>query len=82
MVTTVAYDKEYEDKIRKLDTFVKEKIKKQIRKIINDPGVGKPMRYGRKGTRELYVSPFRLSYIYDREKDIVILLDIYHKDKQ
>ena len=59
-----------------------EKIKKQIKKVIENPETGKPMRYGRKGTREIYVGSFRLSYAYVKEENRVIFLDIYHKDKQ
>ena len=59
-----------------------EKIKKQIKKIVENPEVGKPMRYGRKGTREVYISSFRLSYAYIKEEDKLIFLDFYHKDEQ
>ena len=64
------------------DKSLKERIKKQITKIIDNPEIGKPMMYNRKGTREVYVSPFRLSYIYVKEEDKVIFLDLYHKDEQ
>ncbi len=40
------------------------------------------MRNIRKGTRELYVKPFRLSYLYDEEKNLIIFLSFYHKDNQ
>jgi len=46
------------------DKTEKEKIKKQIIKIIKNPEIGKPMRYSRKGTRELYVGSYRLAYSY------------------
>ena len=64
------------------DSTLKEKIKKQIAKIIENPEIGKPMMYSRKGTRELYTSPFRLSYMYSKEENKIILLDLYHKDEQ
>jgi len=64
------------------DNSLKEKVKKQIRKIIEFPEIGKPMRYTRKGTREAYISPFRLSYIYDYTTKIVCVMDLYHKDEQ
>ncbi len=60
----------------------RERIEKQIKKIIEDPDVGKPMRYGRKGTREVYISSFRLSYAYIQEEDKLVFLDFYHKDEQ
>lgn len=81
-MVTVAYHDDFTEKVRKLDTSIKKKIKTQIKKIIKNPEVGKPMRYGRTGTRELYIDPFRLSYKYDKNEDKVILLAFYHKDEQ
>jgi len=70
-------------KIRsKLDKSILIKLAKQVEKIIENPEIGKPMRYNRKGTREVYISPYRLSYLYDKEKGIIYLLDFYHKDEQ
>lgn len=62
------------------DQRLKEKVQKQIIKIIQNPETGKPMRYARKGTREVYVPPFRPSYAYIEDK--IIFLDLYHKDEQ
>ena len=67
-------------KIRDLAT--KEHVSCQVQKIIATPELGKPMRYARKGTRELYVSPFRLSYTYFKEENKIVFLDLYHKDDQ
>lgn len=64
------------------DNFLKEKIIKQISKIKNNPEIGKPMRHSRKGTRELYIKQFRLSYAYHVERDLIEILDLYHKKKQ
>lgn len=64
------------------DKPTKEKVKKQIIKIITNPEIGKPMKYGRKGSREIYIAPFRLSYMYLKEENRLIFLDIYHKDEQ
>ncbi|PIY60091.1 hypothetical protein COY95_03620 [Candidatus Woesearchaeota archaeon CG_4_10_14_0_8_um_filter_47_5] len=59
---------------------IKEKIVKQVSKIKNNPEIGKPMRLGRKGTRELHIPHFRLSYKI--EGDTVYILALYHKDGQ
>jgi len=64
------------------DNLLRIKLKKQIQKIIDNPKSGKPMRYGRKGTRELYIKPFRLSYLYIEDEDAVVFADLYHKKKQ
>lgn len=60
----------------------KTKIKKQVEKILENPEIGKPMRYGRKGTREVYTAPYRLAYSYSPSENKIIFLDIYHKDEQ
>ena len=61
---------------------LKIRIWKQIDKIIENPEIGKPMRNVRKGTREVYVQPFRLSYAYFKNENKVIFLDLYHEDEQ
>jgi mRNA-degrading endonuclease RelE of RelBE toxin-antitoxin system len=66
----------------KIDISVKERVLRQIEKIKGNPETGKPMRYARKGTRDLHIAPFRLSYAYVREEDKIILLDLYHKNEQ
>ncbi|OGJ13054.1 hypothetical protein A3K82_03360 [Candidatus Pacearchaeota archaeon RBG_19FT_COMBO_34_9] len=64
------------------DELLRTKIKKQIQKISENPEVGKPMRHDLKGTRELYIKPFRLSYSFDINNKIVYILDLYHKKEQ
>lgn len=67
---------------QKLDNSIRIKLDKILLKIMENPEIGKPMMYTRKGTRELYVKPFRLSYFYDFNTQILCLLDFYHKDEQ
>jgi len=77
------FEKEFKHKFCKIkDRLIKEKIIKQTSKIKENPEIGKPMRYSRKGTREIYIPPFRLSYIYDISNKTIYILDIYHKDEQ
>ena len=78
---------EYSEKIRSIIQKLKnrddvEKLKKQIKKIIENPEIGKPMRYSRKDTREVYVGSFRLSYFYSKEENKLFFLNLYHKDEQ
>ena len=61
---------------------LRERVIKQTEKIIANPEIGKPMRNVRKGTREVYVAPFRLSYLYLKEENKILFLDLYHKDGQ
>ena len=82
-MVNVSYHPHFLKLFQKLkDSNLKEKIKKQIAKIIENPEIGKPMMYSRKGTREVYISPFRLSYMYLKEENKIILADLYHKDEQ
>ena len=82
-MVTVAFDKLFEKRIKKIkNEELKHRVKKQIKKIVNDPDIGKDVRYGRKGTRELRIPPFRVSYKYEKKKDKIIFLDFYHKDGQ
>ena len=80
-MVTAEFDLSFQKAFSKIkDPVLKEKIIKQIAKLKENPELGKPMRYSRKGTRELYVSPFRLSYLYIKDK--IAILDLYHKDEQ
>ena len=82
-MVTVFFDESFEKTVRKVkDNFVKEKIKKQIEKIMQNPEIGKPMRYSRINTREVYISPYRLSYLFLKNEDRLIILELYHKDEQ
>jgi mRNA-degrading endonuclease RelE of RelBE toxin-antitoxin system len=52
-MVTVSYHPSFEKQIRKIkNEGLKQRIKLQISKIIENPEIGKPMRFGRKGTRE------------------------------
>lgn len=83
IMVEIVLDSLFERKMKKLkDSFLKTRINKQIDKIVDNPEIGKPMKYARKGTREVYVSPFRLSYVYIKEENKLIFFDLYHKDKQ
>jgi len=80
-VVTVIFDSVFENNFKKIkDSSLKEKIIAQISKTKDNPRAGKPMKYDRKGTRELYISPFRLSYKLDG--DNVYILALYHKNSQ
>ena len=64
--------------VKRLDGFERGKIEKQIKKIIENPKVGKPLKYKR-GERSLYLKPFRLVYAL-RGKEI-LLLKFDHRKK-
>ncbi|HLF54705.1 MAG TPA: type II toxin-antitoxin system RelE/ParE family toxin [Candidatus Nanoarchaeia archaeon] len=78
----VAFHPDFQKLFFKLDKTTAEKIWKQIEKLKFNPEAGKPMRFSRKGTRELYIVPYRLSYSYLKDEDKIILVDLYHKNEQ
>jgi mRNA-degrading endonuclease RelE of RelBE toxin-antitoxin system len=82
-MTEIIFEEKFKHLFSKIkDSLTKEKIIKQISKIKENPEIGKPMMYNRKGTRELYIGHFRLSYIYNYENKTAYILDLYHKDEQ
>ena len=82
-MVTIKFEASFEKTIKKIKNLsMKIQLKKQIKKIIDNPYIGKPMRYARKSTRELYIKPLRLSYSYIKEEDKLIFIDLYHKDEQ
>ena len=74
------FESDYSRRIKSNDW--KKKIRVQIKKIICDPNIGKPMRNVRKGTREVYLDSYRIAYFYSKDNELLAFLRIYHKDKQ
>ena len=82
-MVTILFEPAFQKTFSKIkDPLLKERIFKQLSKIKENPEIGKPMRYARKSTREVYIGPFRLSYAYLKEENKLIFLDFYHKDEQ
>ena len=77
-IKTVVYTQKFERDVKKLqDGLMKERLGKQIRKIVEDPEAGKPLRYGLKGEWTIRISPYRL--IYAVQGDRLILLRFEHR---
>jgi addiction module RelE/StbE family toxin len=80
MPTKIEYTKEFRDDIKKIrDKKVKNRIKKIIQKIVDDLGLGKPLKYELKGLRSVKLPPFRI--IYEYKDNTVILLKFEHREK-
>jgi len=60
----VVYTEKFGREFRKVDHSVKEKAIKQIKKIIENPEIGKPLKYNLQGERTVYVKPFRVIYSF------------------
>ena len=71
---------EFINNTKKLDNTLQIKIAKQILKILNNPNIGKPLKYSLKGEKEIYIKPFRL--YFKVAGDTLVLLGFEHKDEQ
>ncbi|MEM5829568.1 MAG: type II toxin-antitoxin system RelE/ParE family toxin [Candidatus Aenigmatarchaeota archaeon] len=80
VIKEVIWTQKFEDEFKKVkDTAIKERIKKQIEKIIKNPDVGKPLRFELKGERAVYIKSYRL--IYSAIGDKLYLLRFEHRKK-
>jgi addiction module RelE/StbE family toxin len=77
-IKAIVYTQKFERDVGKVrDSSLKERLEKQIRKIVEDPESGKPLRYGLKGEWTTRIKPYRL--IYAVQKDRLILLRFEHR---
>ena len=77
-IKEIVYTQKFERDVRKLrGGLMKEKLEKQIRKIAENPEVGKPLRYGLKGEWTVRIAPYRL--IYAVQGDRLLLLRFEHR---
>lgn len=74
----ITFSNHFKKNIKKLNQFDRDKIGKQIKKIIENFNVGKPLKYKR-GEKSLYVKPFRLIYAVRGEE--IILLKFDHRKR-
>ena len=73
----VIFTEKFEKEFKRSDTSVKEKARKQFEKIIQNPEIGKPLRYNLKGERTVYVKPFRIIYTFFN--DAIYFLRFEHR---
>ena len=63
VITEVVWTRKFERELRKLrDKTLKDRVKDQIEKILDNPETGKTLRFALKGERSVYVPPYRLIY--------------------
>jgi len=74
----VIYTEEFKRDARKVkDKKIQNRIKKIIKKIKDNPEVGKPLRYDLFGLRSIKIPPFRI--LYEIRKDLIILHKFEHR---
>jgi mRNA-degrading endonuclease RelE of RelBE toxin-antitoxin system len=78
VIREVVWTKKLERELRRLrDRTVKDRVREQIKKILDDPEIGKPLRFTLKGERSVYVPPYRL--IYAVQGETLYLLRFEHR---
>jgi mRNA-degrading endonuclease RelE of RelBE toxin-antitoxin system len=77
-IKNLIYTDKFERDCRKIkDNLIKDRLEKQIQKIVEDPESGKPLKYGLKEERTIRIKPFRL--IYAVQEGSLILLRFEHR---
>ena len=75
----IAYTHEFRRGIKKVrDKAMQGKVKKIVQKIIDNPEVGKPLKYELEGLRSVRVPPFRI--LYEHTGDCLIFHTFEHRD--
>lgn len=64
--------------VKHLNAQQREKLEKIIKKILSNPGLGKPLRYMR-GERALRIKPFRVVYSFRKDLQTLYLLRFEHR---
>jgi len=77
-IKNIVYTNKFERDVKKIsDNAIKERLTKQIGKIVEDPESGKPLKYGLKGEWAIMIKPYRLIYAVQEER--LILLRFEHR---
>ena len=78
IIRYVVRTENFERELRRLkDSAFKERVKRQIEKILENPEAGKPLRFELKGERSLRIPPYRL--IYAMQGTTLYLLRLEHR---
>ncbi|MGC8505287.1 MAG: type II toxin-antitoxin system RelE family toxin [Thermoplasmata archaeon] len=77
-IDRIVYTSKFEHEVKKVtDKKIKDRLEKNIKRIIENPEIGKPLRYALKGERTIRIVPFRL--IYAINGNSLILLRFEHR---
>jgi mRNA-degrading endonuclease RelE of RelBE toxin-antitoxin system len=78
-MVNIEFSLQFEKVIRKIKNLaLKQHLEKNIKKIIDHPEIGKPLRHHLNGERTVYVSTFRIIYSYNNNTITFHVFD--HRD--
>jgi mRNA-degrading endonuclease RelE of RelBE toxin-antitoxin system len=76
-IDEIVYTSKFENDARRLkEKGIKHRLEKNIRKVIENPEIGKPLSYALKGERTIRIPPFR--FIHSISENRLILLRFEH----
>jgi len=67
--------------LAKKDPACYERVKKKIRIIAENPGIGKPLRNILRGLFRIHIGHFVLIYEFNEETGVIILVKFAHHDQ-
>ena len=74
----VIYTERFKRDLQKIkDNNVRERVIKFVQKLIDNPNIGKPLKYDLVGLRSVRVSPFRI--VYEMKDDTLVLHKFQHR---
>jgi addiction module RelE/StbE family toxin len=73
------FTKRFLSDTKKLKKDLRRELEKAVNKILENPLMGKPLKYSFKGCRSARVSKFRI--IYKIERDRIIFITFEHRKK-
>ncbi len=77
-IEEIVYTSKFERDVKRInDKGFKIKVEKHIRKIVENPEIGKPLSYTLKGERTIRISPYRLIYAIQQKR--LVLLRLEHR---
>jgi mRNA interferase RelE/StbE len=77
-VKEVIWNTNFESEVKRIrNRLIRERVTKQIARIVKNPEVGKPLRFDLKGERTVYLKPFRI--VYKVDGDVLTLLRFEHR---
>ncbi len=77
-MVTIIPSSSFKKAVKHLNTQQRDVLRKVIKKIIKEPTVGKPLKYGR-GERSLRMKPFRIVYSFRQDTKTLSLLMFKHR---
>jgi len=79
-IRNVIWTDKFERELRKVrDKELKARARKRIKEVVENPEIGKPLRFELKGERSVRIPPYRL--IYAVKGDTLYLLRFEHRKK-